>query len=1418
MAMETGSISISDTPKLSVSVSNGKIVRGDSVYIYVSGGTAPYTFFSQNESLATITSDTYLLAKGVGKVAAIAKDVNNLSGESAQVEILGYRMFAKWPETETYQGDTIMLEIQTSTLEGLSVIAGSFNVTISNGDILQVVKEGTMLSQASVETKLEENSKLNIAFANNVALSGDAPLIKLKIGTKSNVNNVGAAFSLVKFNEDLEGAVLGGSLTLKEYSKPTISYVGGFPNPLLPEDSVQFSASGGQAPYTWSLTLPELGNMSTSGVLKVNRGGKFKVKVTDANGIEGISTEYIANDGKLEIATETAVFDSEHLLPVRITQMPTGRAISAYDMRINIDTSKITFVEVVKENALSKDFSIVVNSSDPRAIRVVGASSLSIKDGGDLFYFKIKLKSSFQTSSTNLSLSNVIFNEGLPNCFLVNGNVTPGDPPPVSSNSAITINEDEVYTFAPSDFGFSQSQGKPLASIKIISLPEDGFLKYGNSAVALNQIVPITNINQFTYNPPMDVSGDGLVSFEIKVGDADAFSNNVGIVVISVSAVNDAPRFTLDRDSVIVDEGFATTELVTIQAQSVLQEEGETYSYTLDPVSVSWANVVFNSNDLTVAITFNGDKYGKQKFYITADDGQSENNVAIDSFVLVVNKINEIPEILAQTFSIAENSANGTIVSSVVATDADNDTLSYSITSGNESGAFALSVSGELSVADGTKLDFETVSSYSLNVKVSDGSLTASSTITVDVTDVDENLAPEILAQTFSIAENSANGTNIGSVVATDAENGTLSYSITSGNESGAFALSVSGELSVADGTKLDFETISNYSLSVEVSDGSLTASSTITVNVTDVDESVNQAPQILPQTFSIVENSANGTNIGSIVATDVDNDALSYSITSGNESGAFALSVSGELSVADGSKLDFETISSYSLSVEVSDGSLTASATITVNVTDVDESVNQAPQILAQTFSIAENSANGTNIGSIVATDADNDALSFTIISGNESGAFALSSTGALSVADGTKLDFETVSSYSLNVEVSDGSLTASATITVDVTDVDENLAPEILPQTFSIAENSANGTNVGSVVATDADNDALSFTITSGNESGAFALSSTGGLSVADGFKLDFETVSNYSLSVEVSDGSLTASSTITVNVTDVDESVNQAPQLLAQTFSIAENSANGTNVGSVVATDADNDALSYSITSGNESGAFALSVSGELIVADGSKLDFETISNYSLSVEASDGSLTSSATITVNVTDVDESVNQAPQILDQTFSIAENSANGTVVGVIIASDNEPLTFSIISGNDNNVFLLSNGGILTVADQSKLDFEKTQQFSLTVEVSDGSLKSRALIKISLNDLQDPLAIQDIRELTLFPNPTKDFISVVSAQKIQTVRILDLAGVEIARMQANNNLIDIRSLSNGAFFVVIEIDKKQYFHRIVKQ
>jgi hypothetical protein len=156
----------------------------------------------------------------------------------------------------------------------------------------------------------------------------------------------------------------------------------------------------------------------------------------------------------------------------------------------------------------------------------------------------------------------------------------------------------------------------------------------------------------------------------------------------------------------------------------------------------------------------------------------------------------------------------------------------------------------------------------------------------------------------------------------------------------------------------------------------------------------------------------------------------------------------------------------------------LSGTATVTVNLTNV----NEAPVVNPATFAVNENSANGTVVGTVMFTDPDaGQTHTFSITAGNTGGAFAINAgTGQITVATTAALNFEVTPSFSLTVQVTDNGvpapvLSGTATITVNLTNVND--APVAQDKSYTAQANMKIATPVGSgllVGATDEDSPA--------------------------------------------------------------------------------------------------------------------------------------------------------------------------------------------------------------------------------------------------------------------------------------------------------------------------------------------------------
>lgn len=469
----------------------------------------------------------------------------------------------------------------------------------------------------------------------------------------------------------------------------------------------------------------------------------------------------------------------------------------------------------------------------------------------------------------------------------------------------------------------------------------------------------------------------------------------------------------------------------------------------------------------------------------------------------------------------------------------------------------------------------------------------------------------------------------------------------------------------------------------------------------------------------------------------------------------------------------------------------------------------NLPPVITNQSFVVAENSATGIIIGQVIASDPDaGQTITYSITGGNTGNTFVINATsGIITVANNQYLNFESNPSFYLQVTVQDNmNASSSATITINLQDVNES--PVIEDQGFNLNENAPNGTSVGTVLATDPDQgQQLTYSILSGNTGNTFAINSnTGVLSVSNNQLLNFESNAMYNLTVRVQDNGTVAlfnDAVVSVQLNDI----NEPPVTSNQTFSVSITAPNGTQLGQVVATDPDvNQTLAYSILSGNQYNTFSINSStGEITVANSSGLS-SAANPFVLGILVNDNGapqLSANSQVTINIT---QNVNSAPVIQAQSFNVAENSTQGTVVGQVIASDpnqGQELIFSIISGNDSNVFTISNQGLLTVSNSAALDFEITTTFSLMIMVTDNGvpvLSSQALVMVSLIDINEMPVIASSQKFDVLSTaPFGHQIGTVAAEDpdMNQSMVFEITNGNIQNVFAINPITGVLSVNN---------------------
>ncbi|MCA9063758.1 MAG: cadherin domain-containing protein, partial [Planctomycetaceae bacterium] len=687
--------------------------------------------------------------------------------------------------------------------------------------------------------------------------------------------------------------------------------------------------------------------------------------------------------------------------------------------------------------------------------------------------------------------------------------------------------------------------------------------------------------------------------FTISIGDVDEFAVTVPTDASpSVNAVDEnAANGTLVGITANATDGDATNSAIT---WSLIDDAGG--RFTVDPitgiVTVADGTLLDRESSATHDITVRG----------TSADGSSADRV----FSIAVNDVNEfavsVPvDMNATKDAVNENAANGTLVG-ITATASDSDATTNIITwslADTAGGRFAIDpVTGTVRVANGTLLDREAAAAHNITVRATsaDGSF-ADRTFTIAIEDLDEF---DVTAPTDSngtldaVDENAATGTIVGiTAIASDSDATTnqIRWTLTD-DAGGRFMIdSVTGVVTVADGTLLDREAAAAHIITVRAtSEDNSFAESNLTIAVNDVDEfDVVAVTDSNAAANSLPENSSAGTTVG-LTAFAADADATTNGITyslSNNDGGRFTIDAATGVVTLSGT-VDLETdgnVRAIVIRATSQDGSFFEQS-FSISITNV----NEAPAFsVAGLMSVPENSVSGTAAGAVSAIDVDaGDVLTYSIDGGTPGQPFSVdAATGMIRVASPTLLDFEQTTTFAISVRVTDAAgLSDTQTVMIHVSDVNET--PVSLSLTGStVAENSASGTGVGTVSGTDADaGDVLSYSLVD-SAGGRFAIdSTTGGLSVSG--SLNYESQSSHSITVRTTDtGGLVLDRSFVITVTDI----NDPPVAVDDSFSGGQMAELVLPSGSLQMndTDEDGDILTVQLVTGPTHGSLTLQADG-------------------------------------------------------------------------------------------------------------------------------------------------------------------------------------------------------------------------------
>lgn len=694
---------------------------------------------------------------------------------------------------------------------------------------------------------------------------------------------------------------------------------------------------------------------------------------------------------------------------------------------------------------------------------------------------------------------------------------------------------------------------------------------------------PITNFQlsqsgELSLREMLDAEIQTLHIFHAVVTDGE-YSTNV-TVYLTVTGTNEyTPVFTTLPDCSLPENSVLGTQVCALRAT-----DGDYGADGLVNYEILTPNSIFEIEPDTGLVFAVGetDREIRSRYTLTVratDGGLPSRASDVDITVDVTDENDNSPQIEHHVFaSISENSPVGSLVTTIICTDADQENSSNSnigiqitnlfqeLASGGTLSVttplFTLSsTNGELRTAG--QLDFESASLYHLSLVCRDQgslSLATPSTVHVVINPINE-YTPSFSQARYevTVAENLAVGSNIANVSASDndaQEHGNVRYSILSPTGTPFWVDPQNGAIHILRQLRCDLET--RYRLIVAAQDGgtpSLESTVDVIINI-DQCHLGELVPSSNIYTGSVVENAPVGTSVLRVECTNSRSLSIvhnpSYVLTQASD--VFQLAGnSGEVTVR--ASPDYENSDSHLLHVRCLDpnhSEVFADTIVYISILPVNEHLPLFEQS-SYRFQVLESMEPGSRVGTVRAADADIGRDGKVVYSVQDTSYILINhETGDMYLSG--ELDRESQDMVSLWVTASDSPTDASVVrssiieVTIVVQDYNDNwpvcertvyyihTSPQIQPPEVVFDDPECTDADIGS-------NSELVYSLGSGDASDKFSVdSATGELSLVD--SLDPEDATTYRVPVVVRDNGDTPLSITLLVIVDLQQPLLEVP----------------------------------------------------------------------------------------------------------------------------------------------------------------------------------------------------------------------------------------------------------------------------------
>ena len=327
------------------------------------------------------------------------------------------------------------------------------------------------------------------------------------------------------------------------------------------------------------------------------------------------------------------------------------------------------------------------------------------------------------------------------------GGINLGILPTLDFIAGVTINEDESTTVNLS--GITDGLGS-TQSLTVTAVADNGDI-FPDITVAYDDNA---GTGSFPLSPPADANGEAIVTVTVS-------NNNITFerdFMVTINPVNDAPGFTLDQTEITPNQDFADEIIINVIPDPVPDDEvNHSVVYSIEPSTSDLATVQIDPGTGVISINAIAGAFGGVAFTVTADDQEVENNLATQTFNLIINA--SPTDITLSNDLIEEDVPVGTTVGTLTTIDPDDiDAFTYSLVAGDGDDDNTDFIIDNGALKTSNTFDVTGLTELSIRIRSEDGSgagFEKAFTISVDdVTGIDD----EFLSQFTKVWPNPGNG------------------------------------------------------------------------------------------------------------------------------------------------------------------------------------------------------------------------------------------------------------------------------------------------------------------------------------------------------------------------------------------------------------------------------------------------------------------------------------------------------------------------------------------------------------------------------------------------------------------------------------------------------------------------------------